>query len=199
MGRYYYGNIVGKFWFAIQSSHDPENLCCINRGNPIIYKVCHCECYDEDINEHINDGIHDYDTYCKDCFYSKDEHWNSIIQEESDDTSNLCYEIDEAITNWIAYAEDVPKIKNILNEIDEMIRVHKYIECISYSYQDDFNDDGCEMAITYTEEYKKTDGIIITNTHKDLFELLARWVLGSQIVHYFEKTKNETCEFYGEN
>lgn len=179
MGRYYYGNIVGKFWFGVQSSDDPENLCCINNGYQIIYKVCHCEC----INQNIQENQHENE-FCRDCFDSKKQHWNSVVEEDPDDASNLCYEIDEAITKWVAYASDVPKIHNILTEIDEKIHIYKYIRGIDYS-----EDDGYEMEIKFSEE----------NTNKDVDELLARYVLGSQIVHYFRKTNNETCEFYGEN
>jgi hypothetical protein len=49
MGRYYYGNISGKFWFGIQSSLDPQNLGC-TYTNLYEYQICGCICDDKNIS-----------------------------------------------------------------------------------------------------------------------------------------------------
>jgi hypothetical protein len=85
------------------------------------------------------------------------------------------------------YSDDVEKIKNTLAEIEKRIDVHKYIKDIHYSEEDNFM-----MNIDFFHEQgeEECDGVD---------ELLARWTLGKQIVHYFERTKNEKCVFWGEN
>jgi hypothetical protein len=178
MGRYYYGDIVGKFWFAIQSSDDPENVYCENFGNEMRYKVCCCQS--------VN-NTHDENDYCSDCFSSKKEHWGAIVEDDSDDTSKLCYEINDSITKWVAYQTDVPKIHDVTIIIDELIHIYKYIERI------DFNEDaGFGMEIQFTKEFEN-------NKNENVEKLLARYCLAKQIYEYFRKTNNETCVFYGEN
>lgn len=55
MGRYYQGDISGKFWFAVQPSNDVENLC--NIKGTIDFNWIECGCIVENFN----------DTFCKNC------------------------------------------------------------------------------------------------------------------------------------
>ena len=182
MGRYYYGNIHGKFWFGIQSSDDPQNLECHDIGHEIVYKVCHCVID----YENYDDYECKESEYCKDCYNSKEEHLTSILADDPEDTTNLCYEINHDITKWIAYSDDIENIKNTLSEIEQKIDVSKYIEDIDYSEEDNF-----VMNIHFTKE--------INQKNQNVDELLARWTLGKQILYYFEKTNNNECMFCGEN
>ena len=61
MGRYYTGNISGKFWFGIQSSYDPQNLGC-TYSNVYEYQLCGCICDDKNIS------------YCMNCYDNEEEH-----------------------------------------------------------------------------------------------------------------------------
>ena len=51
MGRYYNGDIEGKFWFAVQSSNSPERFGCREESDIIHYYV------DEDSIDEINSEL----------------------------------------------------------------------------------------------------------------------------------------------
>ena len=42
MGRFYSGDIEGKFWFGVQDSDDIKNLVTIKGNNDYSWKVCNC-------------------------------------------------------------------------------------------------------------------------------------------------------------
>jgi hypothetical protein len=49
MGRFYTGDIEGKFWFGIQDSNDIENLVNITPNIEYAWKACNCNEYSNDI------------------------------------------------------------------------------------------------------------------------------------------------------
>ena len=62
MGRFYSGDIEGKFWFGIQDSNDVENLVTITGNTEYSWHACNCVAEIED------------DDYCRQCYGSKEEH-----------------------------------------------------------------------------------------------------------------------------
>ena len=42
MGRFYSGDIEGKFWFGVQDSNDIENLVNITPNIEYAWKACNC-------------------------------------------------------------------------------------------------------------------------------------------------------------
>ena len=77
MGRFYDGDIQGKFWFGIQDSSDIENLITITPQVYYAWKCCHCF------------AEIDSSDYCKDCHESKDEHIEAATEEEEYDDECL--------------------------------------------------------------------------------------------------------------
>ena len=69
MGRFYDGDIQGKFWFGIQDSGDIENLINVTPQVYYSWKCCNCSV---EIDIETSD-------YCKDCHESKDEHIEAAI------------------------------------------------------------------------------------------------------------------------
>ena len=66
MGRYYWGDIEGKFWFAVQSSDDISNLVSTPYREPFYWEGCTCQINKEDdIWEYCNDDCEQdlYDMY----------------------------------------------------------------------------------------------------------------------------------------
>lgn len=65
MGRYYRGDINGKFWFGIQSSDDAA---CLGVTPEHQYEYYGCGCY-VDLGEEVN-----VSSYCGSCYDSLSEH-----------------------------------------------------------------------------------------------------------------------------
>lgn len=116
MGRYYYGDIEGKFWFGIQSSADPKYLGCYvdPDKHDYLYGFCDCPVEDTDI------------TWCMNCFDCREQHVKECIAmyEDWDADRGLFYESENRI-NWIFYAEDVDKLKTKLTS-DSFYRLGHY-------------------------------------------------------------------------
>ena len=70
MGRFYSGDIEGKFWFGVQDSDDIKNLVTIKGNNDYSWKVCNCVAEIDDSD------------YCRSCYESKNEHIEQAIEEE---------------------------------------------------------------------------------------------------------------------
>ena len=67
MGRFYYGDIKGKFWFGVQESEDASHFG-VEAEENYCYLVCGC-CYEEG------------DSYCKACYSSKEEHYEATKED----------------------------------------------------------------------------------------------------------------------
>ena len=80
MGRFYSGDIEGKFWFGVQDSNDIEYLVTITGNIYYSWKACNCVA-----------EIDDYD-YCTDCYESKNDHIENAIEEEEYEDECLYYE-----------------------------------------------------------------------------------------------------------
>jgi len=68
MGRYYYGDIEGKFWFGVQCTDCMESYGAYFQGNECVFGSCSCYVNGED------DGT----DFCHDCFDSLEEHLKAI-------------------------------------------------------------------------------------------------------------------------
>lgn len=176
MGRYYDGDISGKFWFGTQSNYDPQNLGC-SSTKVYQYKLCGCK--------YENKGI----SYCTNCYHSEEEHQKKLeehkkmFNEKIDRSSSLIHEHPKL--KWTISRSEKEKILDKIKKIESVIDVKKYITSISF-YKEDDNSFGYDIEET---DLCDTDDLKI-NT------LLARWCLGKQILNYLED--NEQCVFYGE-
>lgn len=74
MGRYYFGDIAGKYWFAIQPSD-----CMVQYGASITncyeYKGCGCQV----------EPYENFNSYCSECYNSFEEHKEDIDEDDEDD------------------------------------------------------------------------------------------------------------------
>lgn len=100
MGRYYSGDINGKFWFGVQNSNDADNFCenpdnvRKDRHN---FKVCNCPNYDND-------------SYCMECYDSFEAHCQDAGSQDLMD--------DEIVEiEYYFNQEHLQFIKNKLNEL----------------------------------------------------------------------------------
>ncbi len=181
MGRYYCGDIEGKFWVGIQSSDDIEELVTITPHTYYCWKVCGCTAEIDD------------DEYCKACYSSKEDHIENAIEDEEYDDESLyieeCsqgYSLDKE-THYQELKENMEKIKQKLPE--EIVHMFEEIK------QTD------DILNAFTGVFDKPLSIL-NNIEDDkqlklLSILVARYTLGTQI-EYCLRTKescNVTCEY----
>ena len=166
MGRYYYGDIEGKFWFGVQSSNDINNLINIKGIQNYEWKVCYCKV---EVNH----------TYCMECYSTKEEHIEAIIQEDEDDYDDKClYNERNYINYYIHKSIHYDQLVHNMNKLKEKIP---------------------EKIIEHFNKIERTDQILDASSGvfdgislKDCdLEILARYSLGYQIEYCLQLKK--TC------
>jgi len=178
MGRFYYGDIQGKFWFGIQDSNDVENLVTINANTDYSWKACNC-CAELD------------EDYCRQCYETKEQHIEAAIEDEEYEDKCLYYEECShgySLDKDTHYDELIENMKLLKNEIpEEIIKIFEKIE----------QNDNILDAFTgiFNDTHKPLNNIEIKN--EQLNKLVARYTLGYQIEYCLQTrdTCNITCEF----
>ena len=176
MGRYYWGDIEGKFWFGVQSSSDVENLINITaQPGSLVWHGCGC----------VVDFDQKNDTYCKDCYESKedflDEMGEDFEGDPYDELPEIVYNIEEDDLEDLCDA-----LTTLEKEIDPRI-VSEYKKI-----------DG-DMSNAFSGVFKQVDelvGIILKEKENMDLQVIARYGLGLQIKQCLEK--NGSCGLYCE-
>ena len=176
MGRYYWGDIEGKFWFGVQSSSDVENLINITaQPGSLVWHGCGC----------VVDFDQKNDTYCKDCYESKedflDEMGEDFEGDPYDELPEISYDISDDSLEDLCDA-----LTTLEKEIDPKI-VTEYKKI-----------DG-DMSNAFSGVFKQVDelvGIILKEKENMDLQVIARYGLGLQIKQCLEK--NGSCALYCE-
>ena len=208
MGRHYFGQISGKFWFGFQNSDDAScfGVDCKPVRN---FYVCCCELLQPparcavttEFNHSPNSVValrseesskigEDSDDlageiYCTDCYSSYEEHCQAMIDEDvelydEDDVDGTWYTSDSEIT----YHFDASHIDIVEKNIKIMENlIGGYVNDSTYKIIDDGDE------ITY--DYTTPSNMISTD-----IELIARLCLGKQILYCLRK--NGECFFTAE-
>ena len=167
MGRYYYGNIKGKFWFAVQNSNAMLKFGAKELGKFYYFNGCGCSVG----NGHIfqNDEPSDV-AYCKECYNSYDEHKKDII----DYYDELWYE--DNVWEWemdrFEFEDEGMKYINTHKDL-----VNSIIEIV-VNEDDDFD---------YDIEFKKDANGNELEIPRHQEEVFADYCMLKQIEKYFEK------------
>lgn len=173
MGRYYFGQIEGKFWVAVQDSNDPEYFGVPSR-NIVNFHVCDCTCNFEDFI--------DQQIYCKECYDSYEKHLEEVSKQEAEE------EEEEDLETWyVSESEiffefkksDLPLVKYGIKKLNK--KVGQYME--SFTIIDD------ENSVKYNYD-------IPNDIKSDQLKLIARLCIGKQILYCLEK--HGSCTFFGE-
>jgi hypothetical protein len=188
MGRYYYGDIEGKFWFGIQSSDDVcELVSCNESRRSYTWKSCGC-CVDDD-------NPIQPDKYCRECFDSLNNHIDTVCEEDDYEDEllyieeqNISYSLDKD-THYQELLDSMNKIKlsihkDIISEFDKIEQNDKILNAFSGVFNHIY--EYMNKTITYENESEK---------HKSCV-LVARYTLGFQIEYCLRKNNscNITCE-----
>lgn len=219
MGRFYTGDISGKFWFGVQASDDADHF---GVEGEVICRWYGCGCEVECFHN---------DSYCEDCYNSLEEHIedakesfeeNSDCSESDEDTedededeeenlssatTNLYYETEQLIYNF--NSSYIEKVKTIVSELDD-----KYGHLIkSYEIEDELlKGDAIEYEVVLIDELENDNdevGVVeletdmeklsflsneTTNCNKnEVLKCVARLCLGKQILYCLEK--HGSCSF----
>ena len=180
MGRFYSGDIEGKFWVGIQDSNDVENLVTITPTEEYAWKACNCfaevEC----------------DDYCKFCYETKEEHINDVIEQEEYEDKCLYYEessqgysldkethYEELVTNMELLKKEIPE--EIIKEFEQIEQNNKILDAFTGVFK------AAGLCLDFSHDDDK----------KQLPVLLARYTLGYQIEYCLRTTDscNINCEY----
>lgn len=187
MGRFYTGDIEGKFWFGIQSSSDISELVSYDEHKPTyIWKSCSCD---------VDDDLPEDDKYCKACFSSKNEHIDTV-EEEGDYVDGLLYIEEQCIhysldkeTHYQELVDNMSKMKEIIDEgIMEEYESIKQTDDILNAFSGVFN---------HIFDYMNNNIVFEDNIEKHkVCSLVARYTLGYQIEYCLRTTEscNIQCE-----
>ena len=180
MGRFYYGDIEGKFWVGIQSSEDINNLIKnINFKTNYTWKICDCSVENENL------------TYCNDCYENEEAHKMEVLKEEdydSDDTIELCYE-DNCIEYLVKKDKHIDELITTMNTLEKEINEEILKEIKNIPQNEDILN---AFSGIFDNVTKTLDSIKLNNKEqKKQQEFTCRYLLGYQIKHYLKN--NDTC------
>lgn len=138
MGRYYWGDINGKFWFGIQSSTDAENF-------GAVAQEFYCwDCCQEDATSYDLDKINDCPNNCHEC-----ENCNTE-QKCDEHTNTVCKVIlNNNLLRYTLYKEEMDEIKDQLYEIAEELEMPASFvtDIIELPAKDDEDDSHIEETV----------------------------------------------------
>lgn len=173
MGRYYEGDISGKFWVAAQDSFDPSYFGVEPTQE---YEFYGCLCCATDYIDHCKTEEEKNILFCKSCYKSLEEHLEKTKDEQ-----------DEIQKTWRAY--ECVKYSFSENDLKNVKRAIKILEKKYGKYMDNFSivdDDQGEI------EYEFSSSLSLGNDSKGV----ARLCLGKQILYCLQK--HGTCTFTAE-
>ena len=218
MGRWYNGNINGKFWFGIQDSccieelggvvENPErnwNGCgCTYNINEVLvrhsnnlnfsklaFKELSKTALSDDLVEKIVTKIeYPNQCSCSECFDNVEEHMKfaGILCSIDDWVDYKCYCEDGGAMMWIN--KDDEEFLEIMLEMKNTIEEWN----IDLTYSFDCSDGEVEF-----DDLDYNENNIPPSTDKKNDKILANYTMGLLIEEYFRLNPDETiCEFYGE-
>ena len=116
MGRFYNGDINGKFWFGVQSSDDISNLLDIDSEMVCEWYGCGCTLHDD--NNEDNE-------FCIECFNNKEDFLLNASEEMEADGSSVLYHETNEIVYYISSSQYLKPLEDKLNELEQ--KIHKSI------------------------------------------------------------------------
>jgi len=195
MGRFYHGSIEGKFWFGVQSSDDISNLVTIKPEMSYSWKACHC-CAEFEIDIDIDNNE---DKYCKDCYESKEEHEESVIEEDGENEDKLLYYEEQSICYHLdkdSHYDELKKNMDILkskidpkitDEFDKIEQNDKILDAFTGVF-----DNSLKILNEIEKEKDKENNKNESDVNKDYLELVARYTIGYQL-EYCLRTTEDDC------
>ena len=168
MGRYYYGDIRGKFWFAVQDSDDAAYF-----GTKPTYHCefheCGCSIYDP-TEEKLTKNL-----FCESCYGSLEEHREKVGEDETWFVREMSFAFTE---------DDLPMMERKRTLLSRQVG----------NYMTDYHISGNKES-GFTYDYSIPEEANKTITTKQRQEI-ARLCLGNLIYHCVAETGS--CHFFAE-
>ena len=166
MGRYYYGDISGKFWVAVQSSDDASYFGAEPEFQHEFYDCgCQIEIYEEE-HPDLNDEL-----YCHSCFTSLEAHQEQAQVKQTWFLRELSFHFN---------TDNATLLKKKINLLTR--KVGQFMAGYTIEGEEEF---------TYTYTIPTELNNTITSEQRTL---IARLCLGKLIAHCLDK-KGECCFF----
>jgi hypothetical protein len=195
MGRFYNGDICGKFWFGVQVSDDISNLVTTVPTLSYNWKVCNCIAEIEDAE------------YCIQCYETISEHIDAAKEDDIYDDELLYYEeqslsynLDKE-THYQELLDNMNELKTIITkEVIEEFEKIKQTDDILDAFTGVFDDSLKklnEIDFNHTDINSIFHDTMKTNIKKKQSILIARYTIGYQL-EYCLRTKeycNIECEY----
>jgi len=180
MGRFYSGDIHGKFWFGIQNSNDINNLITSEFIIGYCWKECNCEVLFN------NNEPEKY--YCDNCYSSKDEHIKHVIENNNYEDELLYYESQEIIYH-LNKSNHYKELNNNMNKLKLQIDDNIIQEMNNIKQTDD-------ILNAFSGVFNNVTKLLNNTEDKKICEYVARYILGYQIQYCLNK--NDKCVTYCE-
>jgi len=158
MGRYYTGQISGKFWFAIQDSDDPSHFG-VEPDNIYYFHSCSCYISHEELKPNI---------YCKSCFSSYEEHIEAMKEDEIEGTETWFKSMGDV--NYNFHESDLEKVNRKIIQLEKFVGMHMD----SFKIHDESDE------IQYSYDLPK-------DAPEEILSLIARLCIGKQIAYCLKK------------
>ena len=168
MGRFYNGDIEGKFWFGVQESNDADHF---GVEGQILknWLVCGCE---------VGSSC---ENYCDGCYDTYQEHLDDAIDEEIQIEDGKLFEE----SNQLSYEFNLDHLSDVKKVVKQLESEYGHF-ITSFEIEDDFTKgDSITYEVDIVEEIEK-------NKNEEMV-FIARLCLGKQILYCLEKYKK--CTF----
>jgi len=216
MGRYYSGDINGKFWFGVQSSNAIEDLGgVVEEQEGYEWQGCRCD-YDSDkieqralnnincikladkvlsqtiLDDDIVEKIMEHITYkspcyCEFCFNNVEEHMDEAGQDDIEEWHQDHIYENDCLDMWID--RDNETFLNVMKEMKEEIEEWKNLDFNYNIESSEYSDDVTFESLNFNEN-------ILSDNQK---LLLANYTMGLLIEEFFRlNPEREVCQFHGE-
>lgn len=173
MGREYFGDINGKFGFAIQSSYDIEDLIDIEYENNYEWYGCNCSLDINDLEKK---------KYCDLCYDSYNDHYEDVKEELCNE--NKLYMESSTISYNIFKEDHYENLIKKLSEIEKTLPINVIYEFNKIENNEEIFDGYSRI---YDICYDKINEYDKREDFKNLSILFCRYKLGFQVKNILKK------------
>ena len=183
MGRYYNGDIEGKFWFGVQSSNDIENLVMIEGITCYTWHGCGCAVDSDDLKK----------DYCANCYAGR----NAFLEdaEQNIEENGIPYYQDNEVLYELKSSSHLLELEQSLRSLSTFI-IKDIMDEFNKVEQDEKITNALSGIFNMVDQKIRDVNMHDANEKHELAENVARYGLGLQAKYCL--THTGSCSFYAE-